>query len=407
MYITSSIGEICKKLRDLTLALSKQADGVIDAKQKIVPPFFADEISVNKVYTYLKETELILYSNVSLQLYQFRSRHLQLFSKIDVIENGKYKSLGNIADMFMVVERACMEIQQRIHAQMTALEKKNYESFFTDWYAQQEINARLDKFFEAQAQVLPNSQTLMPFAPQKKEVKLVLKKHGFARAAAMIALALTLFIQSILPSAQASSKPIEPVRFTIPNITTQSNVVPKQTIVQKIVNVIDCANFTKYWEGFRSVVYTDSLGYLTIGYGTCIDKRIKPDAPQLVSKFGLDYSRIIAKNQRVSTQTAQKMLESEISVARAYAPKAVKTFETLPEYAQLCVVDMIYNLGLNNFLKFKKMIAALERHDYASAAYEMRDSKWFNQTKQRAQHHVGVMYDLAKAQLSQQDRMAA
>ena len=45
---------------------------------------------------------------------------------------------------------------------------------------------------------------------------------------------------------------------------------------------------------------------------------------------------------------------------------------------------MLYNLGLPKFLKFKKMIAALEVGDYDRAAEEALDSKWRHDVGDRA-----------------------
>jgi lysozyme len=40
------------------------------------------------------------------------------------------------------------------------------------------------------------------------------------------------------------------------------------------------------------------------------------------------------------------------------------------------LVNMRFNLGLSGLKKFKKMLAALSRKDFATAAEEMIDSKW-------------------------------
>ena len=46
---------------------------------------------------------------------------------------------------------------------------------------------------------------------------------------------------------------------------------------------------------------------------------------------------------------------------------------------------MAFNLGVAGLLKFKKMIAALEKRDYDTAAIEMLDSQWAKQVGQRSQ----------------------
>ena len=48
------------------------------------------------------------------------------------------------------------------------------------------------------------------------------------------------------------------------------------------------------------------------------------------------------------------------------------------------MVNMNFNLGLTRFMKFKKMLAALECRDYEEAANQMLDSKWANQVGERS-----------------------
>jgi len=48
------------------------------------------------------------------------------------------------------------------------------------------------------------------------------------------------------------------------------------------------------------------------------------------------------------------------------------------------LIDMCFNIGLTSFLKFKKMLAALDNQDYELAAEEMLDSDWAEQVGKRA-----------------------
>jgi lysozyme len=63
----------------------------------------------------------------------------------------------------------------------------------------------------------------------------------------------------------------------------------------------------------------------------------------------------------------------------------------------MVVVDMIFNLGSNGFAQFKKLQAALARQDYAGAAQEMRDSRWYRQVGNRGRDDVELMERAAAA----------
>jgi lysozyme len=58
---------------------------------------------------------------------------------------------------------------------------------------------------------------------------------------------------------------------------------------------------------------------------------------------------------------------------------------------QLVIANMMFNLGLPRFSRFKKMIRAIELGDWQSAADEMIDSKWYQQVTARARRLEAAM----------------
>ena len=71
--------------------------------------------------------------------------------------------------------------------------------------------------------------------------------------------------------------------------------------------------------------------------------------------------------------------------------RSFSDFEALPEAVQLVVANMMFNLGLPRFSRFKKMIRAIELGDWQSAADEMIDSKWYQQVTARARRLEAAM----------------
>ncbi len=110
-------------------------------------------------------------------------------------------------------------------------------------------------------------------------------------------------------------------------------------------------------EGFRSEVYQDTLGFDTIGYGTKLP---------------------------LNRDEAELLLNYRLKIAKQSLLKKIDFLEDLPEDKQDILFEMSYQLGVNGVLKFKKMLYALEIRDYDLASAEMINSKWFNQTKNRA-----------------------
>ena len=123
----------------------------------------------------------------------------------------------------------------------------------------------------------------------------------------------------------------------------------------------------KQEEGFRGMPYKDTLGILTIGYGTKLP--LTKEEAEMLLKHRLE----------------EKILE--LSEKEPF-------FLDLPQKAQEVIANMVYQLGVGGVLKFKKMWAALKDKDYQKAADEMLDSKWAKQTPNRAKRLVEIMRSL-------------
>ena len=119
----------------------------------------------------------------------------------------------------------------------------------------------------------------------------------------------------------------------------------------------------KFDEGVKKYAYTDSEGYLTIGVGRLIDR---------------------TKGGKLSEDEIEYLLDNDIDRIQNQTIRAFHWYNDLNDVRQECVLNMVFNLGLNGFKNFKLMIKALERHDYEDASQEMVDSKWAGQVGNRA-----------------------
>lgn len=115
----------------------------------------------------------------------------------------------------------------------------------------------------------------------------------------------------------------------------------------------------KFDEGFRGQPYLDTVGKTTIGYGRNLD-----DNP--LTKSEAEY---LLNNdlKKVSYECCKLSYYSELTHTR----KAV-------------ILNMVYNLGMPRFKKFKKMNSALAERNYLLASVEMLDSRWADQVGDRA-----------------------
>ena len=128
---------------------------------------------------------------------------------------------------------------------------------------------------------------------------------------------------------------------------------------------------TKDFEGLCLNPYRCTAGKLTIGYGRNLD------------------------DVGISRAEADMMFERDFAQAEAEARQLCRTYkvnyEDLIEQRFYVLTDMIFNMGYDRVSKFKKMLTALSKGDYDTAANEMLDSAWAIQVGNRAQQLALLM----------------
>lgn len=128
---------------------------------------------------------------------------------------------------------------------------------------------------------------------------------------------------------------------------------------------------TKTFEGLRLKPYKCTAGKLTIGYGRNLE------------------------DVGISQTEADMLFERDFAQAESEARRLCKTYrvnyEDLIEQRFYVLTDMIFNMGYDRVSKFKKMLTALSKGDYDTAAKEMLDSAWATQVGNRATQLSALM----------------
>lgn len=125
----------------------------------------------------------------------------------------------------------------------------------------------------------------------------------------------------------------------------------------------------KQEEGVSLTAYRCTEGYKTIGYG----HKLPENSP--TTHISLDY--------------ANKLFDKDFNAALFQANK-IPFFDKLTEARQCVILNMIFQLGYQGTLKFKKFLKFVEKGDYAEAAQEMKRSRWYSQTRNRV-NRLAVM----------------
>ena len=116
-------------------------------------------------------------------------------------------------------------------------------------------------------------------------------------------------------------------------------------------------------EGAESCAYQDSLGFWTIGVGRLIDSR---------------------KGGGLSNEEIDFLLENDIKTKTREVLLALPWMPRLSDPRQAVLIGMAFQMGIGGLLKFKRALGSIEDGQYAEAAVEMLESKWGNQTPERA-----------------------
>ncbi len=125
----------------------------------------------------------------------------------------------------------------------------------------------------------------------------------------------------------------------------------------------------KKHEGCELKLYKCPAGKNTIGYGHNLDaNRIPQEAAEIILKA--DFEEVLRQ--------ALNFFDAKI-------------FNNFPDAVKVVIVDMMFNLGLTGFSKFKKMIACIIKGDYKKAAAEGRDSLWYKQVTNRAEELMKML----------------
>ena len=110
----------------------------------------------------------------------------------------------------------------------------------------------------------------------------------------------------------------------------------------------------RHFEGVRDHQYNDALKNPTWGCGRLAAKGFYPSEIDL-------------------------MLQNDMAQAAIDLDGQIKNWRGFTPNRQIALLNMIFNLGPNNFAGFSKMKAAIANNDWELAAFECASPKWIAQ----------------------------
>jgi lysozyme len=131
----------------------------------------------------------------------------------------------------------------------------------------------------------------------------------------------------------------------------------------------------KFEEGLRLRPYRCTAGYLTIGYGRNIDSNPYFNGRRIPSK--------------ITKQLAEEILLYDIADKTEQLRSRWPSIKEFSQARQDACINMAFQLGVNGFMKFERMRAALLARDWQEANKQALNSNWARQTPERARRVAG------------------
>ena len=128
-------------------------------------------------------------------------------------------------------------------------------------------------------------------------------------------------------------------------------------------------------EGYRNQIYHDQLGKPTIGFGHLVRKKEK-----------------FYHQKKYSKKYLNTVFENDFNLALNDFNNSYN-IKNLSKNLQEVLLEMIFQLGIKNCLKFKKFNKLLKKKLLHMAALEMLDSRWHVQTPKRVEKLVNLLLE--------------
>lgn len=159
---------------------------------------------------------------------------------------------------------------------------------------------------------------------------------------------------------------------------------------EEMAKVVDEFDMLRLDEGLKLTVYKDSLGYWTIGIG------------HLLTKINDKAKAIAELDKLVGRKTNGVITEAE---ARAIFANDVKKatddikkskilsviYDKVSPIRKMAIINMVFQLGLAGTESFRNSLTLVSNSYYTQASTNMRKSRWYSQTPNRAERVIKVL----------------
>jgi len=132
-------------------------------------------------------------------------------------------------------------------------------------------------------------------------------------------------------------------------------------------------------EGKRLSPYLCSQNHLTLGIG---HKLMESDPEYTWLAYASD--KEAPSFHKITEERCEELFQKDVLTAIEGCRHIYDDFDQFPEELQHILINMVFQMGAGGVSKFKAMNRCISDEDYFEASKEMLNSKWANQTPNRA-----------------------
>ncbi len=143
-------------------------------------------------------------------------------------------------------------------------------------------------------------------------------------------------------------------------------------------------------EGLRYKAYKDITGKTTVGIGFNMDNPsargiwLHADIPE-------SFNTIYAGQFPLSTNSISKLFNTCIDNCRIDLESMFTDFNNFPNYVQLALINLMFNMGKPVLSQFHTFINLIESNDYDGASTDLSTTKWASELPNRAKRVAALL----------------
>lgn len=156
-------------------------------------------------------------------------------------------------------------------------------------------------------------------------------------------------------------------------------------------------HFIQRHEGFRFLPYLDTVGKWTVFYGRNLDD-VPCSGDEVKALFKVLKTALETADDQQKEQIEKELLEvgelfltNDLGMAKGGCQRIFHDFDIYTVNRQIALISVLFNIGYNKFLGFRKMIAAIRKRDWKQASIELKDSRRHKQVPNRSEEEASML----------------